>query len=122
MFEAALEERYAGAAVGAARPFVERQQLGLLSRSRLHDDEPVVGEDGRQVAGEPGLQGGKHLVGRVDQHEIVAAARGRLGGESPERLLWDDASAGQAELVEVAVDGTERVAVALDEDGARGAS
>src|SRR5436309_6606821 len=122
MFGVALEERYAGVAVPAARSLVERRQFGFFSLGRLDDDEAVVGEDRRQVAGEPGLQGGKHLVGRVDQHEIVAAARCRLGGEGPERLLWDDASAGQAELVEVAVDGTERVAVALDEDGARGAS
>src|SRR5436190_7446510 len=122
MFGVALEERYAGAAIATARSLVELRQLGLLSRTGLHDHEAVVGKDGRQVAGKPGLQGGKHLVGRVDQHEIVAAARGRLGGESPESLVRDDAGAGEAELVEIAVDGAERLSVGLDEDGARGAS
>src|SRR5881227_2107650 len=122
MFGVALEERYAGAAIAAARSLVELRQFGFFSLGRLDDDEAVVGEDGRQVAGEPGLQAGKHLVGRVDQHEIVAAARGRLGGESPESLVWDDAGAGEAELVEIAVDGAQRLSVGLDEDGARGAS
>ena len=101
---------------------MELRQFGFFSLGRLDDEEAVVGKDGRQVAGKPGLQGGKHLVGRVDQHEIVAAARGRLGGESPESLVRDDAGAGEAELVEIAVDGAQRLSVGLDEDGARGAS
>src|SRR5215212_11662337 len=102
LWQRMLEDRYAGGAISPARAFAEGRKVGLFSRARFDDDEAVVAENGRQVRGKPVLQGRKHLVGWVDQHEIVAATGCRLGRESPQRVLLDHPRAGQSELVEVA--------------------
>ena len=81
----------------------------------------VVGEHGRQVARELGLEVGVHLVGRVDQHEIVLPAGAGLARERRDGVLAQDGAA-QPQLVEVALDRPHRVGVALDEDGARRAA
>ncbi len=41
------------------------------------------------MAGEAGLDLGEHAVGRVDQHEIVLRARGRLLRDRPEDVAAD---------------------------------
>src|SRR3989440_11357701 len=113
-----MKEGYSGRAVAAAGALGERRQLGLVPRVGFDDDEAVVAEDGRKVLGKPVLQGRKHLVGRIDQHEIVAATGRGLCGESPQGILLNDPRAAEAELVEVAVDRAAGFALILDEDGA----
>src|SRR5262249_26341961 len=91
---------------------------GLLPRAGLDDEEAGLRKDGRQGFGETLLQGRELLVGRVDEHEIVAPAGGGLVVERGEYVLAEDAGAGQAELLEVAVDRPAGVAVVVDEEGA----
>ena len=59
---------------------------GCSLRGGLDDDEPVLGEERRQVVGQGWQEGVEHPVGRVDEDEIVPPARGRLGGESAARV------------------------------------
>src|SRR2546428_8559569 len=77
-----LEERYSRRAVAPAGALAEQRELRLVSRIGFDDDYAVLAEDGWKILGKPVLQGRKHLVGRIDQHEIVAATRRGLGGES----------------------------------------
>ena len=84
--------------------------------------EAVRGEQRREVARELRLDVGVHVVGRVDQHEIVLPARARLRAQSPEGVAAHDPRARQAQLVEVPLDRRAASRVVLDEDGARGAA
>src|SRR5205823_13549377 len=114
-----MKEGYSGRAVAAAGALGGRRKLGLVPRVGFDDDEAVVAEDGRKVLGKPVLQGRKHLIGWIDQQEIVAVAGGGLGGEGSEGVLLDDPGAVEAELVEIPVDRAAGFAVVLDEDDAR---
>src|SRR5919206_1577210 len=111
-----LEEREPGRAVATARPRDERE-LRLLRRGGLDKQEPVALEDRGQMLDQGVLQGRKPSIGRVDEDEIVSPGRPGVGAQSRERVLAEDGCAGEAELVEVAVDRPARVAVAFNEGG-----
>ena len=88
----------------------------------LDHDEAVLGEERGDVRGEYRLERVEHPVGRVDEDEIVATARGRFCGERAPGVRLDDPRAGQAELLEVALDRALRLAVGLDEHRGRGSA
>ena len=74
------------------------------------------------MAREAGLDLGEHVVGRVDQHEIVLRARGRLPLDRSHDVAAHDARTDQPQVVEVALDRSHCVRLLLDEHRTRCAS
>ena len=95
---------------------VERPSIAGSSRLPVsYDEHPVGRERADEVRGEAVVRG--VAVGRVAEDQVV---RPPVGRERLEDVLLDDARAGDAQLLDVAVDRAAGVAVVLDENRARG--
>src|SRR5690242_10918377 len=97
----ALVQGHAGRAVAAAGADLERRELRLVPGGGLERDEAVLGEDCGEVLGEPHGDGFNHVVGRIDQDQVEAAA---LRGEERERFAADDLGRVEAQLLQIALD------------------
>ena len=69
-----LEERDAGRAVAPARAGLQRREPRLVAGGGLERDEAVLGQDGGKVEREPHGDGFNHVVGRIDEDQVEAAA------------------------------------------------